>query len=386
MKIVERYPLWLRIARGGGAARALHPARFVLARLYGLGLVCTGASNRGTLPPPTRTEHGTTAAGQATRLPIIVSIGNLEAGGGGKTPLAIALAEAIRVRGGLAVVVTRGYRGALEGSKPNIIGEIKGSLPKGARLVQTDKGASASAERRMAEIARLAGDEVALYAARGIPVVVDANRARGARVAAEAFEPTHILLDDAFRHREPAKDLDILLLDAEKPFGTGELIPLGTLREPPSAARRAGAIVFTRASGETAPAAAAPFVEGKPVFFARHEATALVTRGGERPLGELGGSEAVLFSGIARPEPFEQSALSLGAKVATSFRYEDHHMYRPRDIEEIVSAGAPDSLFLTTEKDYVKAAALFPPDADLRALRIEMRLQQFDSLLALIGA
>lgn len=365
--------------------RILYPARFAAARLYGLGLACTGAGSPRAAAASTRTERAAKAGGQAAGRPLVVSIGNLEAGGGGKTPLAIALAEAIRARGGLAVVVTRGYRGALEGSNPGIVGEIKGSLPKGARLVKTDKGASASAEHRIAEIARLAGDEVALYAARGIPVVVDADRVRGARVAFEAFAPTHILLDDAFRHREPAKDLDILLLDAEKPFGTGDLIPLGTLREPPSAARRAGAIVFTRASDDKVPAAAAPFVEGKPVFFARHVPATLVTREGGKPLSDLAGRATVLFSGIARPESFEKLAVSLGAMAETAFRYEDHHRYQPSDVEEILASGGPRRIFLTTEKDFVKAAALFPPDADLRALRIDIRVMNFERLLELIN-
>jgi tetraacyldisaccharide 4'-kinase len=357
MRIVERYPPGFAFAGGTGAWRALFPLRLALAGLYGA-LSC--AARRAALASGRR-PVSTTASGKR---PFVVSVGNISAGGGGKTPCVIALAEEIRSRAGTAVVVSRGYGGAMERRGPCVVG-----------------GAGASAE-----LARTFGDEVALYAARGIPVVTDARRRRGAALAADLFAPTHILLDDAFQHHSLAKDLDILLLDAGRPFEDGMLLPAGRLRELPGAARRAGAVIFTRAREERVPAAAERFVAGKPVFFARHEAAFLKGRGGaSEPLSIVSGREVVLFSGIARPDSFEETVVSLGAAPRASFRFEDHHRYAAREIEEIVRAGSPEALFLTTEKDFVKAGDLFPPGAAVFAIAIEMRISGLERLGALLG-
>jgi tetraacyldisaccharide 4'-kinase len=357
MRIVERYPLWMKFARGAGAWRVLFPLRLLLAGLYGAGAWAAGraasAAGSRSMPPA--------ASGKR---PFVVSIGNIAAGGGGKTPCVVALARAIVARGGTAVVVSRGYGGAMEGRGTCVPG------PAGAA----------------AGIARLFGDEAASYVARGIRVVTDARRRRGAALAAGLFAPTHILLDDAYQHRSIAKDLDVLLLDWERPFEDKLLVPAGRLRELPGAARRADAVIFTRAREERVPKEARRYVEGKPVFFARHEAAYLAGRRGSRePLSFAAGREAVLFSGIARPEPFEETAVALGASPRAAFRFEDHHRYRVAEIEEIARAGGPEALFITTEKDFVKAADLFPPGALVYALAIEMRISDVERLLPLVG-
>ena len=357
MKIVERYPLWMKFARGAGPWRVLFPLRCALAGLYGAGARVASraalASGRRPLPP--------SAAGKR---PFVVSIGNIAAGGGGKTPCVIALAEEIRARGGTAVVVSRGYGGAMEGRGTCVAGSADGA----------------------AGLARLFGDEAASYAARNIRVVTDARRRRGAALAAKLFAPTHILLDDAYQHHSIAKDLDVLLLDWERPFEDGLLVPAGRLRELPGAARRAGAVIFTRAREDRVPEAAKRYVAGRPVFFARHEAAYLAERGGARePLSLAAGREAVVFSGIARPESFEEAVAALGASPRAAFRFEDHHRYRAGEIEEIVRAGGPETLFITTEKDFVKAAELFPPGASVYALAIEMRISGIERLRPLIG-
>lgn len=357
MRIVERYPAGIAIAGGKGAWRPLFPLRLALAGPYGALSWAHGKISRaaGRKPlPPSRTG----------RPPFIVSVGNIAAGGGGKTPCVVALADYIRSRGGTPVVVSRGYGGEMEGHGPSVV-----------------KPGQAGAE-----LARKFGDEAALCASRGVAVVTDANRRRGAALAAELFAPTHILLDDAYQNHSLEKDLDLLLLDAERPFEDGLLLPAGRLRECPGAARRADAVIFTRVRVELVPEAARKLVAGKPCFFARHEAAFLVARdGSRRPLALASGREAVLFSGIARPESFEAAAVSIGAEPVASFRFGDHHRYRERDAREIAESGPPGSLLLTTEKDFVKAARLFPPEAEVYAVAIDMRIAGMEALGAMIG-
>ncbi len=356
MRIVEKYPLKLLFARGEGAWRLFLPVRLALAGLYGAGSAAARLGASASNPRPiSRLVAG--------RRPFVVSVGNLVAGGGGKTPCVAALAKAIRDRGGVPAVVTRGYGGAYEG-----------------------RGACVASGGSDADLARRFGDEAAIYRSRGIPVVTDARRRRGAELAADLFAPTHIILDDAFQNRSLAKDLDILLLDASRPFDGGLLLPAGELREPPSAARRADAVIFTRSREERVPSEAERIVAGKPVFFARHEPARLIRRGGGgEPLSIVSGREVVLFSGIANPGSFEGTVEGLGAIARVSFRYEDHRRYSARDAEEIMEAAGGAALIVTTEKDFVKAAEIFPPDAPLLALAIEMNIPGIERLVALLG-
>ena len=356
MRIVERYPRYLALARGEGVWRFLLPLRLALAGIYG----ALGAARRAALLRR-RAPIGRLVGG---RRPFVVSVGNLVAGGGGKTPCVIAIAEEIRARGGAPAVVSRGYGGEMEGRGPCAVdGALSG-----------------------AELARRFGDEIALYLSRGIPVVTDAKRRRGAELAARLFAPTHVLLDDAYQHHSLEKDLDILLLDAESPFGDGLLLPAGRLREAPGAAGRADAVIFTRAREDRVPAAAERLVAGKPVFFARHEPSHFIRRdGGREPLSSIAGRDVVLFSGIARAASFEETVAGLGAKALVSFRFEDHRRYRERDAAEIIRAGGAGAIYVTTEKDFAKVVDFFPHDAPLVALAVEMRISGLERLRALHG-
>lgn len=372
MRIVERYPAAVRAFKGKGAWALLAPVRFLMAGAYGLWLSAD------------RRAREQSSSGHGDR---VVSIGNLEAGGGGKTPCVIKLASLIEGRGGRPVVVSRGYRSRAERAGCPVV------VPAGA-VIDGKAGGGFVAEGdfvrgpdRGAGAAAALGDEVLLFKKRGLPCVVDPVRARGVEVARRLFSPTHILLDDAFQHRYVYRDFDILLLDAERPFDGGRLIPLGTLRERPESVGRAGAVVFTRSRGKRIPPEAERLVRGKPVFHARHRVVDLVGRSGSGlPLSHIEGKEVVLFSGIARPHSFEELAVSAGARPELSMRFADHHLYGSGDVEWMLrqSAGA-GALFLTTEKDLVKVSDLFPPDAELLGLRIEMEIGGVEWLLELLS-
>ena len=236
MKVHERYPARMKLYQGGNLSKLARPLRRLLSRIYALHPVHRGSSTRSPLPLPDD--------------PCIVSIGNLEWGGTGKTPCVMALCEALSERGYSPVVVTRGYGSVAERSGPYIVPSRAGPVgPEGLRCIEEEglgDRVVGGGTRGAVPLARLIGDEAALYRARGLPVVIDGRRERALEVAARLFEPTHLILDDAFQRRSLPRDADILLLDGERPFGTGELMPLGSLRERPEAARRADIVIFTR--------------------------------------------------------------------------------------------------------------------------------------------
>ena len=160
------------------------------------------------------------------RLPCpVISVGNLTLGGTGKTPLVIHLAEKIQGMGYRPVILSRGYKGLAE---------------KG--------GAVVSDGRNLLCDARQAGDEPYLMAILlpTVPVVVGRHRYRAGMDAIRRFQPDIILLDDGFQHLQLKRDLNLLLLDAQNPFGNRYLFPRGTLREPEVSLLGADAVVLTR--------------------------------------------------------------------------------------------------------------------------------------------
>lgn len=380
MKIIERYPFYLRMFHGEGAWALSRVVTFPASLLYGL------LANRRGRGVGKRAGRGSLPAGGAVREgPAVISIGNIEAGGGGKTPCTIAIAEAVSKAGGVPAVVTRAYGSRAEKlGNPLVVGTTtavhSNKDPFGRR---DDAGLKESGQAAEGDLAEALGDEVMLYIERGIPVVIDRDRKRGISTAAEAFSATHVLLDDGFQQRSVRKDLDILLLDWSRPFGNGMLLPAGTLRESPRGASRADAVIFTRCMESLVPAEAARQVEGKKVLFSKEVSECLIDRkGGRVELEAAEGRKAVIFSGIARPRAFENSVKQLGADVTVSYRFPDHHAYTPADIRAITEGGSPGAIYITTEKDSNKAFPLFPSGCELFYLRIRLAIEGIEDLLA----
>jgi tetraacyldisaccharide 4'-kinase len=378
MLIRERYPFWMRIYSGRELSRLSLPFRYIASKIYGSYVKATAQQT-----PLRRSVSGASGA-------MVVSIGNLEAGGGGKTPCVIAIAEALRNRGGTPVIVTRGYRSEAERAGPFVVTCDKaidnGALSFIEREGLGERIIGGLEKTDLGFLSRTVGDEPVLFASRDIPTVISRDRKRGVRIARHLFGPSHIILDDAFQNRSVERDLDILLLDWERPFGDGRLIPLGNLRERPGAVRRADCIIFTRAGEESLPIEVRSLIGDKPVFYSRHAAVDLMGTDGEsRSLEHLSGERVALFSGIARPGSFEETVRSIGADPLISFRFVDHHLYRKGDIrwmEREIEEGCP---VLTTEKDLFKAAGLFAAGTKLLTLRIGMEIKGIDSLLELLN-
>jgi len=293
----------------------------------------------------------------------VVSVGNLAVGGVGKTPFVLFLAEQYRARGIAVGVVSRGY--GREGS-------ARVAVSDGVRLLATPE---------------TAGDEPYLIAARlaEVPVVVSVDRQDGCRWLVEQYGVTVVLLDDAFQHLALHRDLNLLLLDGDAPFGNGRLLPRGLLREPPSALSRADAIFL---AGATAGVEMQIPNATCPVFSFAFEPTALVhvATGAISPPSDLAGRDVFALSGIARPDRFIASLERLNMRVTARRIFPDHHRYTAADFAQLQQE-AGDLPIVTTEKDAVKLARHgLVDDLDCRAVRIAVQIHSSDWETRLFGA
>lgn len=284
-------------------------------------------------------------AGPAVRVSVpVLSVGALVAGGAGKSPAAAWLAE--RLPG--AWVLARGYR---RGPGPALRCGLPGQPPE-----------------------HPLGDELEMMRRRGIPVISAPDRVAGAEEAARRGARL-ILLDDGFQHRRLARDLDVVCIDARWPEGRG-LIPVGSRREPWSALERANFLWISHASRPGAPPGADPLPEALraavPALRALPEVRARLTpvgwlhRGEKLPLSARRGTVDAIV-GLARPEGFVCALLGLGLSLRSLRVLPDHG-----------PISSPAAGAVMTEKD----AARLPPDADVWALRVELRVSGEAPLLA----
>lgn len=304
------------------------------------------------------------AAGRrkAEALPLpVISIGNLAAGGTGKTPLTIALARALGGRGLRVGVLTRGYRGSNEGRAPLLVSD-------GARTL-ADPAA--------------AGDEAVLLAHSlpGVPVVAGARRAEAGRalLAARASDPPDVLLlDDGFQHLALVRDADVVLVDGATPLANGRLLPRGPLREPPAALARADRVMARVGArvGESAPLPDLSAWTAAPVLAARTRVTGVTDAAGA-PADPLDGVSVLGVAGIARPERFAATLADLGARVAGFAPYPDHAPYGPAEVATLRARAARcgAAVVAATAKDAVKLGPLWPADGiPLRVVEVTLEV------------
>ena len=300
----------------------------------------------------------------AERLPRpVISIGNLSGGGSGKTPHVRWIARWLTDRGSKVAILSRGY----------------GRTTRGVVWVSDGK--------RILSTCAESGDEPFLLASRlkNVPVLVGESRAAAGKACLDKVDVDLFLLDDGFQHLALKRDLDILLVDASRGLGNGLTLPFGPLREPPSHAKYADALVITKCrdgrEGEEA-ARKIPFPPGRPVGLSGLITRGVVTMtGSERPLDPPGRPVAA-FSSLAHNDQFVRTLTSSGYDVRTFSGFRDHHRFTRSDIEKIfVSAkGLP---VITTEKDLVR----LPPDLpfDVEAISVEVEwLKGWEELATMI--
>ena len=305
----------------------------------------------------------------------VISIGNLTAGGTGKTPTTLRVARIVGQMGYRVVIISRGYKGTAEA--------VGGIVSDGQTLLMK---------------ARAAGDEPFMMAQqlKDIPVVIGKNRFAAGLRSVRKFEPDVIILDDAFQHRQLARDIDIVLLDARCPFGNGHLLPRGPLREPPSALARGDAFVMMQSSpGPSIPAAAdvaqiKSLIGAKPVFQALRipQIRAIVTCHAKavkpRDQAALFSCRKVLkdqkvyaFCGLARNSGFRRTLEGFGCQIIGFAEFADHHWYSQREIKTIFNTAqaAQADMVVTTDKDYVRMSRWDKGPVDLVVMGLEVRFE-----------
>ncbi|SHI57210.1 lipid-A-disaccharide kinase [Malonomonas rubra DSM 5091] len=262
----------------------------------------------------------------------VISVGNLAAGGTGKTPVVDWLVKEFIALGKSPAVVSRGYGGSFAG-KVGIV--------------------SLSGEIRLT--AKEAGDEPVLLARRNpqANVFISRCRADGVQEAINAGADV-IILDDGFQHRAVQRDVDLVLLDATNPYGNEWPLPAGFLREFPVVLKRADLLLLTRSSGNEI----SPFA-GKKVFHSQHSLAEMAVSldGEEVALKTMRQKKLFAFAGIANPESFFAGLENAGIPIIDTLALGDHCDFDCETIAKIHTAAKNCDALLTTEKDAVKLAA-----------------------------
>ena len=266
-------------------------------------------------------------AGPRTVLAVpVISVGNITAGGTGKTPFVIEVVRRLEGVGRNPAVISRGYK-AVDGEPNDEERLIRKHCPHVVCLSDPDRG-------------------------------------RAAETACQRFGADVIVLDDAFQHRRLGRTVDIVVIDATCPFGYGHLLPRGLLREPVRGLQRADVVVITRCDQVSRTelsrlAARLRRLADRAIQLrCNHRVTAIERLDGTPVNEPLAGKRAVLFAAIGHPGAFVTTVQSLGVDVVGTRWWPDHHHYRMADINALQKTGAwpPYDLLITTEKDAIKLA------------------------------
>jgi tetraacyldisaccharide 4'-kinase len=283
----------------------------------------------------------------------VVCVGNLTVGGTGKTPCVEWVARFYRARDVQVAIISRGY-GAEAGRNDEAL-VLEENLPD-------------------------------------VPHLQDPDRVAAAERAVEELESELLVLDDGFQHRRLHRALDVVLIDATRPPTCDYLLPRGTLREPASSLRRAGAIVLTRCDQVPADEVAAichwlaQRWPNTPVATTEHRPTELVGGDGQTALVEtLAGRSVGAFCGIGNPTAFRCTLEGMGATVVNLRQFPDHHDYTRADVDDLVRWAATlpaDAVIATTQKDWVKLRVPDLAGRSLWAVRIGLSFRTGEDAFA----
>ena len=280
----------------------------------------------------------------------VISIGNVTAGGTGKTPVTEIFARTLAAEGRKVAILSRGYR--------------RKEAPWWKRLFTQviDPPLVVSDGRRVLLDAAVGGDEPYMLASNlpGVAVVVDRNRVKAGRYAVKRLGCDTLILDDGFQYQKLKHSIEVVLVDSTNPFGNGNMLPRGILREPVRHLKRADIIFLTKCRGDVSSVKEEIRRYNKTADIVECNHTPRILKDvwsrEELPLSWLDGKTVCTLSGIASPKGFEDSLRRLGSKVVWCERYADHHRYDASEVLYAVNRTADmgaDAL-VTTEKDAVR--------------------------------
>jgi len=306
----------------------------------------------------------------------VIAIGNLTVGGTGKTPVVEKFARELSNQGRTVAILSRGYR-----SKPQPFHEwlVKKILLRDdttpPRVVSDGKSLLLDSE--------MSGDEPYMLASnlKDVVVLVDKDRVKSGRYAIEKFGCDTLLLDDGFQYwKLRGRRHDIVLVDCQQPFGNEQLLPRGTLREPPSHLARASTIFITKSDGRTdeLKKRIAQFNSSAGIIECIHHPLYLedVFTGQRIDLNFLKGRKVSSLSGIAQPESFEQSLVNLGADLVYARKFADHHRFTQLEVIKVINRSKKKAAeaIITTQKDAVRFPKIDRRDLPIYFMRVEIKI------------
>ena len=280
----------------------------------------------------------------------VISIGNLTTGGTGKTPMVRWVSESLCLSNERPVIVSRGY-GSKAGHPNDEYLELKLYLPQ-------------------------------------TPHIQDPDRIAASKLAVEKYQASVIVLDDGFQHRRIARDLDIVLVDATRPFGHGHLLPRGLLREPLHSLERANAVVITRVNQVSVERVAeitsriTRYIEESKIATVSFVPSGWIDINANRcDLEE--NSVVAGFCGIGNPESFQRSLKALFHQVVEFVAFADHHPYSQYDLERLQTTARSKNAdqLVCTVKDLVKIRNLRPGPVQVLATTILTKFESGEMML-----
>ena len=300
----------------------------------------------------------------------VISVGNVTAGGTGKTPVTEIFARTLAAEGRKVAILSRGYR--------------RKEAPWWQRMFTqvVDDPLVVSDGKHVLLDSATGGDEPYMLASNlpGVAVVVHRNRVKAGRYAVNRLGCNTLILDDGFQYQRLKHSIEVVLVDSTNPFGNGNLLPRGILREPVRHIGRADIIFLTKCTGD---------VSAVKEEIRRYNTTAEIVECNhtpkvlkdvwsreEYPLDWLDGKTVCTLSGIASPKGFENSLRNLGAKVVWCERYADHHRYDSSEVLYALNRTADmgaDAL-VTTEKDAVRFPRLETTPVRCLYLRVAIEI------------
>ena len=269
----------------------------------------------------------------------VISVGNITAGGTGKTPCVIYLVEKLKAMGAHPAVLTRGY-----GSRREEVPVPANVHVRGGRF----------------------GEEVDLlaHALPSVPIIVDSDRRRGARLAIDRHHADVLVLDDGFQHRRIARDLDIVLIDAICPFGYDAILPRGLLREDPGNIKRASMVILTHADQvgyieiTGIKSRMRSVLKGKAPILAVHRPVSLesLTSTESFDLEMVHGQKVLAYCAIGNGASFRATVEQLEGMIIYFREFRDHHNFTEAEITRLQNRADQMrcTFIVVTEKDAVK--------------------------------
>lgn len=282
---------------------------------------------------------------------LVISVGNIVVGGTGKTPAVAAIAKLLQNNRLHVAILLRGY---------------KRNNNKEVLFVSDGDSHLCSREE--------CGDEADMLARQitNTPIVVGRKRNKTGKAALDRFNCDVLILDDGFQHRQVARDLDIITIDTTQPYGTGLLLPIGSLREPKSAIRRANLIILTRT--DVVKTGINPLkdelnkiAQNTPILESVHQPTSLYPLNNKDkhstiPLEDIKGKRILAVCGIGNPKAFVATIAKFYPEKVELFAFSDHHVYSESDLLQIKHQMQQHNTewIITTQKDEPKLADLSP--------------------------